>query len=167
MKKLLFCIFAFASVLVPAQARRVDPGLWESAITRHDPEVAAPRALSEKARAAMRAQGLDMDGATIKAKVCITKEIMDSDKLPMLQSMKNCKVLKSSFAGSTMISDTECTMMGITSHSHSEITYESPRHYYGVIVSDTVRQGKTHHTSIEIDGRFVSSDCGAVRAILH
>lgn len=167
MKKLLFCLAACAAIATPAMARRIEPGLWESAITRNDPTAASRRALPEKARAAMKAQGLDIDGATIKAKICLTKEITDSDKLPMLQPMKDCKVQKSSFTGRTMTTDAECTMRGVTSHSHSEITYDNPRHYYGSITSDTTRNGQPYHSSMTIEARYLSPDCGPVAATLR
>jgi hypothetical protein len=49
--------------------------------------------------------------------------------------------------------------------SHAEFTFDSPRHYFGTVTSDSRTGGRPHHTMMRIDGRFLSPDCGRVRPL--
>jgi len=168
MKKPLFAVLAFTAFATSALAGRVEPGLWESTITQDDPRAAAARQhMSPAAREHLKAQGLEFTDAGMKSKICITKAVADHDNVGLNSLMKNCKVLKSSVVGNTHTADTECTTMGIVSHSHSEVTYENPHHYFGKISSHRVINGQPHDSSMTVDARFLAVDCGTVKPILR
>jgi hypothetical protein len=156
---------ALAIVITPsALAGHGKAGLWESTVQMNSGPMAGMPDVSRlppQAQAQMRAHGMQMGGNTITTKYCMTAAQVASDT-PVFRQASMCKSENVRMRGNTFSADVVCNGK-MKARGHVEITYSSPEHYSGVQTTDMVMEGRTMHTTMNINARWLSPNCGKVK----
>jgi len=98
------------------------------------------------------------DGSKIKQ--CITKAEIDRGQLP--QDDENCKSTLTQISKSRFKSTHICTGEN-PSRGESDIVFSSPKQYTGKGKMTQTVDGKTHTLEVELNGNWVSNDCGEIK----
>ena len=157
-------LIALAILITPsALAAHGKAGLWQSTVQMNSGAMAGMPDMSKmppQVQAQMRARGTSMGGNTMITKYCMTAAQVASDK-PAFRQASNCKSENVRTSGNTFSADVVCTgkMKG---RGHVQIIYSSPEHYSGMQTTDMVMEGRTMHTTMNIDARWLSPNCGKV-----
>ena len=156
---------ALAVVLTPsALAAHGKAGLWQLTIQTNSGAMAGMPDMSKlppQVQAQMRAHGTSMGGNTMTSKYCMTAAQVASDQ-PAFRQASNCKSENARMSGNTFSADVVCTG-AMKSRGHTEITYTSPEHYSGTQTTDVFMEGRAIHTTMNMDARWLSPNCGKVR----
>jgi hypothetical protein len=162
-----------------AHAQTTKPGLWEVSTkmdSNGDSQMAKQMAEAQKQMAAMppaqrkmmedmmAKQGVSMsaksDGSTVM-KVCITPEMASR---PPLEQQKDCTYNFPARIGNTQRFSFQCTKpMG---SGEGEMTFKGADDYIGTMKINTERNGKKETMSMNTAGKFLSSNCGAIKPMV-
>ena len=162
----------------PALAQSLKPGLWEinnkmqtgsgqleKGMAEMQKEMAAmPPDQRKMMQDMMAKQGvaLGAGGAgNIVAKICMTKDMIERNELPAQQG--DCKTTSSPRAGNTMKMSFVCTQP--PSSGDGQVTFISPEAYTSTMAMKSTVQGKPETMTMDGSGKWLSSDCGAVKPI--
>lgn len=117
-------------------------------------------------REQMKKQGIEMptkhDGA-ITQKICITKEMIDKDRLPMAREQSECKVKNQVRSGNSYRIDMECNGSNLKGTAVVKGAFPSSDRYvstYDFTGTSRGREVKQHHES---SGKWLQADCGKVK----
>ncbi|RYX92312.1 MAG: DUF3617 domain-containing protein [Comamonadaceae bacterium] len=166
-----------AACSLGASAQMIKPGLWEmSNKVGGSPEMDRAMAQMQQQLASMppeqrkmmqdmmAKQGVSMGGATagggVSVKVCISKEMAESNQLPQ-QTQGDCKTTMGPRTGSSQKFSYVCTQPPST--GEGEFTYSSPESYAMKMKTNTTVQGKPQTMTMEGTGKWQSADCGAIK----
>ena len=163
--------FAFAATLgALAQTAPIKPGLWQVHSDREVNGQKAPDAsdrmknMSPEKRAQfeamMKQHGVATDGSGMP-KVCYTKENLD--RSAWADQMLDCKATFSSQTGSSWKWHTSCPTMKI--EADGEATFPNSQSYTVKSTSVSQHDDKTRTTAHTMTGKWLSSDCGAVKPL--
>jgi hypothetical protein len=157
-----------AVITLPAMAwsSHIKPGLWEMKMQSGQsvamPDMSQmPPQIRAKMAAQMRAHGVQMNGNTITVRHCVTQAEANSDQPHMGQS-KNCRVENVHTTGNSYSADMVCSG-AINARGHTQITFESPVHYFGTSTMNGSAGGRPISSSTKVDARWLASDCGKVK----
>jgi hypothetical protein len=153
----------FAVLLTPAAfAGHGKAGLWESTIQMSGmPGMPDMSNLPPEAQAAMRSHGMQMGGNTITSKFCMTPAQVAADQ-PVYKHDAACQPQNVKFVGNTYSADVVCTGAAAGTRGHIEITFLSADHWKGVQSTDMVQEGHKMHTTMNMEGKWISPNCGNV-----
>ncbi|MEP7298838.1 MAG: DUF3617 domain-containing protein [Burkholderiales bacterium] len=172
--KPLLCAAAMAFVSFSASAQTQAPGLWEHSFTMKsdDPKVDAAMAQMQKQmaamppeqrkqmEAAMAGRGIKLGAGGTSVQVCITKE--QAAKPPEARmSSGHCTQKDMQRSGNTMKFKFECTQPPST--GEGEMTFISDKAYSGKTLVTSQREGKSQLMTMEMQGKWLASDCGDVK----
>jgi hypothetical protein len=165
------CVLSLA-----AHAQSTKPGLWEISSkmdTSGNAEMAKQMAEAQKQMAAMppaqrkmmeemmAKQGMSMnmkgDGSTV-IKVCITPEMANR---PPVEQQKDCTYNFPARSGNIQRFSFQCTQP--VSSGEGEITFKGPDDYDGKMKLTITNQGKKETVTMNTTGKFLSSNCGAIK----
>jgi hypothetical protein len=165
-----------ALAAAPAQAQKVAPGLWETAITmtsasgqmeaqlaRMQEQLAKMPPEQRKMMEDMMAkQGVGIAPAGLKNsfRYCIGKEEAERGELPQDPDGR-CKRDSVERSGSTMRFTFSCT--NPPSKGSGEMSFSGDKAYTMKMVVDTSVQGKPERMNMQQSGRWVGADCGALK----
>lgn len=169
---------ALAAALVAAGAHaqvHLRPGLWEETVTSKTDNAQANAAaeqmkqrlasMTPEQRAAMEkmmgGRGLPGSGAPGAMRVCITKEQVERGMTP--EGNGHCTRSNVVRSGNVTHFDFSCTTGHSTSTGHGAFTEMGDSAFAVSTTSDTVSPKMTMHIQSEVAGKFISSDCGAVK----
>jgi hypothetical protein len=171
----LVCIGALC-LFSAAQAQSTKPGLWEITSkmeSSSNPALDKQMAEAQKQMAAMppaqrkmmedmmAKQGMSMnfkgDGSTV-VKVCITPEMANR---PPVEQQKNCTYNYPVRSGSIQRFSFQCTQP--VSSGEGEISFRGADDYTGKMKLTTTEKGKTETINMITAGKFLSSNCGAIK----
>jgi len=175
--KPLLCAAAMAFVCFSATAQTQAPGLWQHSFTMKsdDPKVEAAMAQMQKQlaamppeqrrqmEAAMASRGVKMGagtGGATSVQVCITKEQAAKPPEARMNS-GNCTQKDMQRSGNTMKFKYECTQP--PSVGEGEMTFISDKAYTGKTMVTSQRDGKSQQMTMEMQGKWLASDCGDVK----
>ncbi len=158
----------------------MSPGLWEQQVTVKTPNAQADAAMVQMQQKLadmpadqrkMVEQMMGKSGGVMGAKpsslrVCITKEQAERDSVP--QRDGRCSQQDVTRSGNTRKYKFTCQGQGADAQTVSgsgEFTMNSPTSYTGRSVTDTVVQGQPAHMQTDIAGKWLGSDCGALKPV--
>ena len=154
-----------AAILTPsALAGHGKAGLWQATIQTNSGAIAGMPDMSKmppQVQAQMRARGISMGGNTMTSKYCMTAAQVAADK-PAFRQASNCKSENVRVSGNSYSADVVCTGK-MNARGHIQINYSSPEHYSGTQTTDMVMKGRTTHTTMNMDARWLSPICGKVK----
>ena len=175
-KPVFFFAAAIAFVGLGAHAQTRAPGLWEHSVTMKSDDGAIEGAMAEMQKqmatmtpeqrkqmeAAMAGRGIKM-GATpggSSIKVCVTPE--EAAKPPeMRSSVGQCTQKNMQRSGNTMKFKYECTQP--PSAGEGEMTFISDKAYSGKTIVSSLDASKPRQMTMEMQGKWLSADCGDVK----
>ena len=161
-----------------ATAQTLKPGLWEISNKMQSGSGQLEKGMAEmqKQMAAMPPEqrkmmqdmmakqgvALGAGGAgNIVAKICMTKDMIERNELPSQQG--DCKSSTSPRVGNTMKMSFVCTQP--PSSGEGQVTIVSPESYTTKMAIKSTVQGKPETMTMDGSGKWLSSDCGAVKPI--
>ncbi|GAB3356899.1 MULTISPECIES: DUF3617 domain-containing protein [Giesbergeria] len=170
---------SFCMVLAgTAQAQNLQPGLWEmntraapgdagmgQALAQMQQQMAQMPPEQRKQMQAMLAQqgmAVDVGSGGIRSQICITPAMARDDHVVPPQQ-GDCKTSTPQRAGNTVTVRYECRQPVMK--GQSTITISSSK-AYSVHSENVVQQGGKHiSTAMDVDARWLASDCGGLGAI--
>jgi hypothetical protein len=178
--KLHLCPIVIAAGLVAgaASAQNIKPGLWEinNKMQSGNGELEAAMAQMQKQLAsmspeqrkmmedAMAKQGVNFSpsssGGGIGVKMCMTKEMVAQNKVPM-QQQGDCTHTQSPMVGNTMKISFSCTKP--PSSGEGQVTYMSDTAYKMNMKVTSTMQGKSGTMTMDANARWLGSDCGNIK----
>jgi Protein of unknown function (DUF3617) len=128
----------------------------------------------KQVEAMMAQSGVKIDGDSIKmqndavkissegtqVKQCITQAEIDRGDFP--DDDENCKSTLSQISKNHFKATHKCVGEN-PSHGESEVVFDSNRYYSGKGVMTQTVDGKPHTLEIEMEGKWISSDCGDIK----
>lgn len=174
-KQPLYILALLAWGAASAHAQNLQPGLWEMHTRSGAGDAGMAKGMAEmqkqmaqmppeqrkqmQAMLAQQGMSIDASGGGIRTKVCITPEMAQKDEvLPAQQG--DCKMSASQRSGNTMLVRYECRQPVMK--GESRITFQNNR-AYSVYSDNTVQEGgRQMRTTMEMDARWLASDCGAL-----
>jgi hypothetical protein len=172
-KHVLFAaVLAFSALAAAAQTQA--PGLWEHTMNVKSQDGQAERAMAEMQKQlaampperrkqmeqAMATRNVTMDARGTTAKVCVTKEEAARAFEPKMPG--DCVRKDVQRSGNTMKFKYECTKPRPSS-GEGEMTFASDKAYSGKTLVMTEVAGKPQQMTMEMSGKWLSSDCGDVK----
>lgn len=170
----LLALGGLSTLALAAGAQNIKPGLWE--ITTR---MASASGEMEKAMADMQKQmaqmtpeqrkmmqdmmgkqGMAMGPGGNAVKVCISKEMAERNEAGGGQP-GNCKQTSTPRSGNTMKFSYTCS--NPPSSGEGQVTFVSPEAYSMKMNSSHMAGGKNEKMTIDSNGRFLSTDCGAIK----
>lgn len=164
-----------AGVALAAGAQNLKPGLWEMSTksTGGSDEHAKAMAESQKHMDSMPPEqrkkmeemmakhgvSLGRPGGGMSIKVCMTQAMIDRNQVS--QSQGNCKQTSVQRSGNTVKFSSVCTDPPAT--GEGVVTFASPEAYSSKMTIHTTRAGKPQTSVLESSGKFLSTDCGAIK----
>ncbi len=176
-------IVAFGITALPAAAQTMKPGLWEitnkmggsgesgakmaAAMEQMQKQMASMSPEQRKQMEKMMAQqGVGMSpgapGGGMAIRVCITKEMAARNETPA-QTQGDCKQEPMQKSGNTTKFKFTCTKP--PSSGEGEVTMNNPESYTMKMKMTSQAKGMPEQMTMDAQGKFVSSDCGAVKPI--
>lgn len=166
---------AFAALSLPAAAQGLKPGLWEinnkmggnpqmdEALAEMQKQLASMPPDQRKQMEAMMAQrGVQMappgKGGGMAARVCMTKEQVERNEVPM---QEDCKMTSQSRSGNTTKMAFTCSKP--PSSGEGTFTYLGPEAYTSKMTVKTVVDGKPETMTMEGSGKWLAADCGNLK----
>ncbi len=163
--------------MLPAQAQKIAPGLWEiqmklssadgrlqEQMARMQKELAALPADQRKMMEEMMArQGVALDAAKglQSVRVCISKEQAERDELPA-DPEGRCKYERMQRSGSTLRFAFTCT--DPASRGEGEIKLQGDKAYTARMTTETTdKRGQVQRVEMNQQARWLSADCGSIR----
>ena len=171
-----------AAVLAPAGAQeKMRPGLWEHSVSMKSQSGKMEAAMAQAQQALanmppaqrkqmeqmMAAQGLNLSSGPqgqTAVKVCITPEQAAIDQIPQQEGCTqkvqrvDAKTMKVSFSCKGESGE------GPTS-GEGTVNFEGPTAYNGNFKIKTTQDGKPEQIDMAQTGRWLSSDCGAIKPV--
>jgi hypothetical protein len=146
----------------------IRPGLWEVQQTRERDGQPVPDAtqrmknmppeMRQRMEEQMRAYGVQMgDGGTMK--ICLTPEKLSRDDWASERQASNCKTEMLSRTSELWKWRSTCPD-ALT--SEGEVRFMGETAYKALVDSTTQRGGQTHKSHIEMNGKWISADCGVL-----
>jgi hypothetical protein len=149
MRKIALSVFLCSLLAMPAApllaASPMTPGLWEIKMQSD----------------AMKNMPMRSGGMTMK--VCYTKEMLSHDELPG-QSSKECKPTNMRRSGNTFSGEVVCNGPNMKGTGTSRGTVSSTSFQTNTSFNGTMSGQPVNHHS-QMNGSFVSADCGNVKPI--
>lgn len=158
-----------------ASAQTMKPGLWEiNNKMQADGKMGQDMAMAQQQIAnmppeqrkmmeeMMAKQGVAMGSGgpgAIATKVCMTKEMAERNEIPSQKD--DCKQTASPRSGKTMKISFTCT--NPPSSGEGQITFVSPEAYTMNMTMNTVAEGKPQRVNMDAAGKWLSTDCGAIK----
>lgn len=174
----LLAAAVLAACSLGASAQSIKPGLWEinnkmggspemdKAMAQMQQQLASmPPEQRKMMQDMMAKQGVNMGAAAgggMSVKVCITKEMAESNQMPQ-QQQGDCKTTLGARTGNTQKMSYVCTQP--PSNGEGEITYNGPESYAMKMKTNTTVRGKPQTMTMEGNGKWQSADCGAIKPI--
>jgi DNA-binding protein YbaB len=162
-----------------AYAQSTKPGLWEISSkmdSSNNPQLAKQMEQAQKQMASlppeqrkmmeemMAKQGLNIsmkgDGSTV-VKLCITPEM--ANRAP-IEQQKDCTYNMPARVGNTQRFSFQCTQP--VSSGEGEINFKGADDYDGKMKITTTDKGKKETISMSTAGRFLGSNCGAIKPMV-
>jgi len=156
-------------------AQTIKPGLWEMSTRMGggsgDMEKlmaesqkhmdAMPPEQRKKIAEMMAKQGISMGapGSGMSVKICMTKDMIERNEVTRQEG--NCKQTGTQKTGNTMTFSVACTNPPST--GEGQVIFSSPEAYTSKMTIHTTRQGKPETMKMESSGKFLSTDCGAIK----
>lgn len=101
---------------------------------------------------------ISTSGSNVKS--CITQAEIDRGEFP--DNAEGCKSTMQKIGDNRFKATFVCSGDGQSS-GESEVTFQSPKQYSGTGKMTTQLEGKTHQMNFKLEGRWLGSDCGAVK----
>jgi len=173
---LLTALLVFSTA---ASAQSIKPGLWEMQHTvggspqmdqamaeMHRQMATMPPAQRKQMEAMLGQQGISLPtpgtGGGMSMKVCITPEMAARSEIPS-QTEGECTHTVTSRSGNTLKMRFVCKNPPST--GEGTYTFSGDTAYNLKMVMTTTRQGKAETLTMDGQGKWLSSDCGAVKPI--
>ncbi|MEP6790421.1 MAG: DUF3617 domain-containing protein [Ramlibacter sp.] len=172
----LFATAVAAVLCLPAAAQSLKPGLWEVTNTMvGNPQMEQAMAQMQQQLAAMSPaqrkqmeevmakQGVQMGGAAgggMSAKVCMTKEMVETTPVPV-QQHGDCKMTTQQRSGNTQKMAYTCTNPPST--GEGEYTFLGAEGYKGKMTVTSSARGKQQTMTMEGSGKWLGADCGTIK----
>ena len=172
LRLLAACTAALLGAAAHAQDH-IKPGLWESTVSMKSDNPAFEQmkarlaAMPPEQRAQMEkmmaghGMGMGADGSTMR--VCVTKEQIARGFHP--EDKGHCSRSNVSTSGNVTKFDFACQSERSTVTGHGAFTEMGDTAFNVVSSTEMVSEKRTMHMQSEINGKFVSSDCGDVKPI--
>jgi hypothetical protein len=157
-------------------AHSMAPGLWEHAMTMKSGggELDASMAKMQKELAAlppdqrkmveemMSKQGVGVGGAgkPITTRVCVSAEMAARNEMP--QNDAKCRQESVQRSGNTVRFKFACSG-DPPGRGEGEYTFNGDKAYSGRTIVDTVVKGKPERMEMQMQGRHLGTDCGALK----
>jgi hypothetical protein len=174
MKRTLFALAVLAHSTPPALAQKAAPGLWETSVQMQGADIDAamaqmkqqmarlPPEQRKQVEAMMGQRGIGMGGAPNTTRVCISKAMAERGDVPSGDG--RCTHQSMQRSGNKISFKYACAG-NPPSSGEGEYTFDGDKAYRGRMVMNTVRDGKPQRMEMNVAGRFVSSDCGAIKPL--
>lgn len=177
-RKSISALAAIGLLCFAAQAQSTKPGLWEVSSKMEAPansELAKQMAEAQKQMANMPAaqrkmmeemmakQGVSVNfgaGGVTTVKVCMTA---DMAKLPPVEQQKDCSYQYPPRSGNSQRFSFQCKQP--QSSGEGEIVFKGTDDYEGKMNITTTEKGKKETVSMRTTGKFLGSNCGAIKPI--
>jgi hypothetical protein len=180
LRRTVFTIFSLAAITaLPCAAQTMRPGLWQvnNKFTSQNSQLAQQMSALQKQIASMppeqrkmmeemmsKQAGINLptmqDGGMV-VKVCVTKEMVAQNQLPVHQS-GNCTHQRSPMVGRTMKLSFQCT--NPESSGEGTATFMSDTAYAMTMHVTAAMDGKKKETtSMAAKGEWLGADCGSIK----
>jgi hypothetical protein len=163
----VLCFTAGAAALAiaagPALAAHGKAGLWNVTVTTDLGGMALPdmSRLPPEAQAAMRANGVTMNGNTMSVQHCMMQAEVDASGPPPMRNLKECAMSNAKMGVNSFSADMTCHGQ-MNGTGHVEVSYDSPEHYLGKSTITGTVQGHPMSNTTTFEGHWVSADCKGV-----
>jgi len=157
-----------------ASAQTLKPGLWEMTSKTNNPELdqamadmrqqmaQMPPEQRRQMEAMMARQGVQMgQGGGMSMRMCMTREMVERNEMPAQQG--DCKYTRQPRSGQTLKMSFTCA--NPPSSGEGEYTFLGPEAYKSRMTVRTTAGGKTDTMTMESSGKWLGTDCGAVKPI--
>ncbi len=179
MKKVIATAICLLGVFTAgAFAQTLKPGLWEMQTKMQSGSGEMEKAMAEMQQQMasmtpeqrkmmqdmMSKQGVSMGSGgpgAMSVKICMTQQMIERNELPAQQG--DCKNTVSPRSGNKMKFAFNCTKP--VSSGEGEVTFISPQAYTSTMTVNTTKAGKTERLTMDSQGKWLSTECGAIRPI--
>ncbi len=177
-RKLFWLVTAVLTVAgASVQAQTMKPGLWESTSKMGgSPEMEQAMAKMQQQMASMPPEqrkmmeemmsrqgvSLGVNGTGMVAKVCVTKEMAERGELPV-QHQGDCTTTTSDKTSRGMTMKFTCT--NPPSNGEGQFSFSGDNAYSMKMKINSSAQGTPKSMTIDSSGKWLDSDCGAVKPI--
>ena len=176
----LSVLLALALAAGTSSAQNIKPGLWEinNKMQSANGELEAAMAQMQKQLAnmppeqrkmmedAMAKQGVNLStsssGGGIGVKMCMTKEMVAQNKVPM-QQQGDCTHTQSPMVGNTMKISFNCSKP--PSSGEGQVTYLSDTAYKMNMKLTSTQGGKSGTMTMDANAKWLGADCGNIKPI--
>lgn len=172
------CFAALALFAASASAQTMKPGLWEvtnklggspemdRSMSEMQQQMASmPPAQRKMMEDMMAKQGVQMAGTAgggMVTKMCVTKEMAERNQIPV-QQQGDCTSSTSNKTSTGMKIRLTCTSP--PSSGEGEFTFFGDSAYTMKMKLNSASQGTPKTTSIDASGKWLASDCGAIKPL--
>jgi hypothetical protein len=114
----------------------------------------------------MAKQGMSLGtsgGGGMSMKTCLTKEMAERNELPQQQQQGDCKSTQSPRSGNTVKFSYVCTQP--PSSGEGVMTFNGDTAYTMKMNATTNVKGKPEKMSMDASGKWLSADCGNIKAV--
>lgn len=112
------------------------------------------------------------DGAqlrTVTIQNCLTDKDVDSNKfdqqLAKIRNNKSCTLGNLKKNDRSMSSEWTCAGPQVNMHGNGEFVYDDSTHFHLTTEEHTTAAGRNIDTSLSVQGRWLSADCGNVKPL--
>jgi hypothetical protein len=175
--RISFVFAALALACTGLSAQTMKPGLWEisnkmggspqmdQAMAEMQKQMASMTPEQRKQMEAMMAQrGMQMPaagkGGGMTIQMCMTKEQVERDEMPMDKS--DCRITSQSKSGATLKMAYACTNPPSTGEGTFTV---GPETYSSHMTVKTVVNGKPETMTMEGNGKWLKADCGNIKPV--
>lgn len=174
----LAAALAAATFAIGASAQNLKPGLWEvtNNMRTGSGEMEKQMAQMQREMASMppdqrrmmeemmAKQGMKMGaggGRGMSVKQCMTKDMVERNEFPSQQG--DCRTTKQQRSGNVMKFSVACSNPPST--GEGQVTFVSPEAYTMKMNINHSAGGKADNMSMDMSGKWLSSDCGSVKPV--
>ncbi|MCY7306822.1 MAG: DUF3617 domain-containing protein [Rhodoferax sp.] len=157
-------------------AQTLKPGLWEisqkmqsasgemeNAMADMQKQMAAMSPEQRKMmQDTMAKQGVSIGAAgpgPITIKVCMTKDMVERNEVAIQEG--DCKATNTPRVGNTMKISFVCTQPPTS--GEGQMTFSSPEAYASKMTVKSARNGKNESMTMDMQGKWLSAECGAIK----
>lgn len=172
---ILALLFGVLLATAQANAQEMRPGLWEYSFTMQSQSGELERSMREMQRQLenmppeqrrmmeqmMADQGMQMGANTQTIRICVSEEQAARGFVPQ-QDGEDCTQEIVQRSGNTIQYRFNCPGNPPT-RGEGELTLVSPTAFKGTAVVNTTVNGQPERMTLEQEGKWLSSDCGALR----
>lgn len=171
-------VLACACAALPAGAQTLKPGLWSlsNTMTSSDPQISQAMSAMQQHMAnmspeqrqqmqkMMRQNGVQLDvgaNGALQTKLCLTREMAERKEFPVQQG--DCRQSFTQQSATRGHITFTCTTPKVS--GEGDLVADNDTSYRARMKIRSEEQGRNQTVDVDVSGKWLSADCGTIRAI--